>query len=257
MKHHFQIGIIEDHPSNAELLTQLFLSEIYAVKHWEAARDAWNGVNNNDPMDLVVLDLDVDQNHSRSVNYFQLLDHIRVRWNSSRVIALTALNKQELAERGRLIRAHATVHKPYNIRNLFKLSHNLLEDMLSENINDLNSQHRSLAYQFRRLINTSPGADSKPEAVLQNLHDHFRFEETFMTRHNYPDRGQHASNHLKILEKAKQILHRSNTDTESLQRLWREVSSDVNDDQSYMQFLEEIHKSLMEQSLSEPNRAAV
>ena len=65
-----------------------------------------------------------------------------------------------------------------------------------------------------------------------------------MTRHAYPQAAEHASQHAELLARAASVLRRRPMRIAQLQRLWRDVNGDVNDDEAYVAFLAQVQDLL-------------
>jgi DNA-binding response OmpR family regulator len=236
--------LIDDNPWHVELVRCLLGDEAFTLTHWHSPREAWNGINDSPASDAVILDLDPEGPVSAGLGYPDLIDHLRVRWPAVPLILLGSDLDAETVMRSRAQDVSAVVGKPYDVRYLLSTVYGVLRNGLDSHVQELNQQHLRLSREFRRL--QGQHAPNQPEIsrALQLLSGHFRFEEDFMAKHGYPRAAEHKAAHEKLLGQADRLTRRRTTHPDAVQRFWRGVESDINDDAHYLAYLDEIHAQL-------------
>jgi response regulator RpfG family c-di-GMP phosphodiesterase len=241
---HFTVYLIDDNNWHIELLRSMLDDEAFDLTHWSSPRDAWNGINSYPSPDLVILDLDPEQQLNSTIGFADLLDHLRMHWNRVPVILLSESPNPEIVKRGKALGIEAFVSKPYDIRYLLETVYRALRGVLSAHITALNRQHVELRRNFQRLQNADRVKDLEIEKLLQALARHFRFEESFMTAHHYPKLAPHSEAHAQLLGRANKLLRPRHRQSDAVERVWRGITSDINDDSDYIEFLEAIREEL-------------
>ena len=238
--------MIDDHRWHAELIRLLLDTDVFDVQHWESPLAAWNGINTSVAPDLVVLDLDVDTRQEGAMRFGDLPGHLHAQWPDVPVVLLSEEASADQIRRSSALGIAAFVAKPYDVRYLFATICRQLAGILDAHTAELNRQHIAIAGLFRRLI-ADPASNLADAATLDAaLHRHFDFEESFMLRHAYPQAAAHAGRHAELLKCATTVLRRRPMRVAALERLWRDVNGDVNDDQAYVVFLAGIQRMLQD-----------
>lgn len=246
MSKHFTVCLIDDNKWHAELVRVLLDDELFGFVHWDRPAEAWNGVTADAAPDLVILDLDFDEVRGARIAAADLLEHLRVRWRGVPVIAMSASPHADVVRRTLAQGVTEFIAQPYDVRVLLGVVYRELGRAVEGHTAELNAQHLAIAHAFRPLL----GARCPGRSALQSLHGrlsaHFAFEEGFMRRHGYPGVARHAEQHARLLHESQQLLHRATLEAAHVERLWRHVNGDINDDRDYVEFLAAVGKSLQD-----------
>jgi DNA-binding response OmpR family regulator len=240
----FSVHLVDDNPWQVELVRCLLDDEAFTLTHWHSPRDAWNGINQNDPADAVILDLDVEGEVSGGLAYPDLIDHLRVRWPQVPLIVLSSQLDSDAVIRSRTQDVRAMISKPYDIRYLLTTIYGILRDGLDAHIRELNRQHVRLSREFRKLQEQQQPGRTQVNQALRLLGEHFRFEEDFMTTHAYPKATEHKAAHERLLVHARRLTGSGAVRVDAIRRFWAGVESDINDDASYLAYLDDVHAQL-------------
>ncbi|MCU7844521.1 MAG: response regulator [Candidatus Thiodiazotropha sp. (ex Monitilora ramsayi)] len=255
---HFSTLLIEPPGIDSELLKLMLAPEKFQVKSAECGTEAWNLIQETEPPDLVVIDIDLPHIGEIRIGGTQLLQLLGKKdgWCDTPKIVLTSAPNASIPKQLPISQIAAIILKPYDPMRLMNEVNDCIARQMDLHVEEINRQHIQLAGLLRELLNSSKNNSAITSFNKQLKHflsfteSHFAFEENFMCRHNYPDFSMHHQNHNALLMKIKSMIDKvmnddSSNHLEMLDSLKQELFSDVNDDKSYITFLQDMRMQLM------------
>lgn len=255
---HFSTLLIEPPGIDSELLKLMLAPEKFLVKSAECGTEAWNIIQETEPPDLIVIDIDLPHIGEIRIGGTQLLQLLGKKdgWCDTPKIVLTSAQNASIPKQLPVSQIAAIILKPYDPMRLMSEVNDCIAKQMELHIEEINRQHIQLASLLRELLNSSTHNSNKVSFNKQLKHflsfteSHFAFEENFMCRHNYPDFNTHHQNHNALLLKIRSMINKVvngdiSNHQETLDTLKQEFFSDVNDDKSYITFLHDVRTKLM------------
>ncbi|MCU7872905.1 MAG: response regulator [Candidatus Thiodiazotropha sp. (ex Lucinoma borealis)] len=255
---HFSILLIEPPGIDSEVLKVMLAPEKFRVESAENGIQAWNLIQEGDPPDLVVIDVDLPQKGSIRVGGIQLLQLINQKqgWREVPKIILTSTPDSDMLKKIPTDSIEAVIIKPYDPMRFMNEVYDSLSRQLERHINEVNQQHIQLAGMLHELIELT---DQRTEKSLQYnkfkqflaiLELHFNLEEQFMSQHHFSMLIEHSKNHQLMLETVNIMFNdvmsgRHTLSREDLEQIKQAIFGDVNDDKDYIDFLQNIRLELM------------
>jgi hemerythrin-like metal-binding protein len=254
---HFSVLLIEPPGIDSQLLQVMLAAEKFHVEIAECGLDAWNLILQKTPPDLVVVDADMPFDSNIRIGIPQLLKllHNRPAWQQIPKLILTSDRNPNFLKNAKKRGVDAVILKPYDPRRFMREVFNCLAKQLHNHINEINRQHLELGTLLMNATKSvQQRGDSGIERLLKQLsasiENHFLFEEQFMESHSYPNYFEHHKNHQLLLNKAatlitEQLGEINCISIDVVRQLREELFDDINDDKRYIEFLNELLKSLV------------
>ncbi|MET0068264.1 MAG: response regulator [Candidatus Thiodiazotropha sp.] len=254
---HFTTLLIQPPGIDSQLLNLMLAPEKFQVASAECGLDAWNLILTNQPPDLVIIDADMPQHGDIRIGAVQILESMsnRPAWKNTAKLLLTSHQTPTLLAQAQKANINAVILKPYDPRRFINEVFQILNQLLQKHIDLVNQQHLNLGTLIKEIIisaRTSPvhQMQQKLKRIPDAIEKHFRYEEQFMSQHNYPAFLEHHKNHGILLTKAHSIANGSSArDTKAviqqIDRLKEELFHDIDDDRKYIAFLNQLKASLV------------
>ncbi|MET0090890.1 MAG: hemerythrin domain-containing protein [Candidatus Thiodiazotropha sp.] len=253
---HFTTLLIQPPGIDSQLLNLMLAPEKFQVSSAECGLEAWNLILTTQPPDLVILDADMPHSGDIRIGAVQILESMsnRPAWKNTAKLLLTSHQTPTLLQQAKKANIDAVILKPYDPRRFINEVFNILNRLLETHISEVNKQHVRLGTLMKEVITSGKTSSSeKMQRTLNRIPDaiekHFRYEEQFMSQHNYPAFLEHHKNHGVLLAKARSITNVPGTCkvsmvTEQIDRLKDELFQDIDDDRKYIAFLHQLQAGL-------------
>ncbi|MCM8857277.1 MAG: response regulator [Candidatus Thiodiazotropha sp.] len=163
---HFSTLLIEPPGIDSEVLKVMLAPEKFRVESAENGIQAWNLIQEGDPPDLIVIDVDLPQKGSIRVGGIQLLQLINQKqgWREVPKIILTSTPDSDMLKNIPTDSIEAVIIKPYDPMRFMNEVYDSLSRQLERHINEVNQQHIQLAGMLHELIELT---DQRKEKSLQ------------------------------------------------------------------------------------------
>lgn len=258
MSVHFSILLIEPPGIDSQLINLMLAPENFHVSSAECGTEAWNLIQESDPPDLVVIDIDLPVSGQIRIGGNQLLQLLGKKsgWRDVPKMILTSSQNSSIPKQLPVSQIEAIILKPYDPRRFMDEIYGSLSKHLDSHIQEINRQHIHLASLIQELATLSSKASDrytihqKLKEFLEFTSHHFAFEENFMYQHNYPDFAIHHQNHNQLLTETNTLVSEIVSGSQPIHPktvglLKRDFFDDVSDDERYITFLKKVRTDLM------------
>lgn len=254
---HFSTLLIEPPGIDSELLKVMLAPEKFRVTALECGAEAWNLIQESDPPDLVVMDIDLPIKGAIRIGASQLLQLMchKPEWRDIPKIIFTSNPDADMLRLLPSKQIKALIVRPYDPRRFMGEVFSGLNCRLDQHIHEINQAHIVMARMLRDLIMTAEVSLNrsaiypKLAAFVDYVEHHFALEEQFMSGHLYQDLENHHQSHDKMLNRANSLLHDIQSgDVETragdFHSLRQVILKDVDLDRDYISFLRSIRDEL-------------
>ncbi len=254
---HFSTLLIEPPGIDSQLLKVMLAPEKFRVTAIECGAEAWNLIQETDPPDLIVIDIDLPTKGAIRIDASQLLQLIchKPNWRDIPKIIFTINPNTETLQKLPKKQTGVVIAKPYDPRRFMQEVYRALTHRLEHHIREINQEHIQLTGMLRGLRAMADGIDDssalhqKVTDVARFIEHHFALEEQFMLQHAYRELEHHCQQHDRMSRRASslaqdiqsgQIKH-TVSDFDTFQQ---EILKDIALDKDYITFLREIRNEV-------------
>jgi len=255
----FNILLIEPDKPHATSLKKLLVEELFSstcLSEWVATLNYIKDPQTHTP-DVIIINSYISGVSSMGINIEQVVSAVlhREDWHGVPTMLVRRRTDKVMDKFNQDENITKKLLSPFEQEDFLAATYTLLRKSLDGHIDEVNKQHIALGKMLQELLNLVKNRaefsviKNNLEKILDVIREHFKFEEDYMQPHDYPGFEEHKDNHQVLLNMIKGVI----TDLKKIQlpklttilvKLRADIYGDINDDKSYIDFLENSQKEI-------------